>query len=55
MYMHVYRFGSFEILKTRDPRTGRSGPSVGRTDVLEQLVDYTTTNFFPKVLVSVRK
>ncbi|XP_064400171.1 protein adenylyltransferase SelO, mitochondrial-like [Halichondria panicea] len=43
------RFGSFEILKTRDPQTGRTGPSVGRTEVLEQLIDYTTDNFFKEV------
>ena len=44
-----YRFGSFEIFKARDPRTGRSGPSVGRTDILHQLLDYTTSTFYPEV------
>ncbi|KAL5514995.1 hypothetical protein EMCRGX_G000100 [Ephydatia muelleri] len=43
------RFGSFEIFKTRDPQTGRSGPSVGRMDILNQLLDYTITSFFPEV------
>ena len=44
------RFGSFEIFKTQDPITGRSGPSVGRTDILHQLLDYTTSTFYPEVL-----
>ncbi len=47
--VEFHRFGSFEILKTRDPQTGRAGPSVGRTEVLEQLIDYTTDNFFKEV------
>ena len=46
----MYRFGSFEIFKTRDRMTGRVGPSVGRNDVLGQLLDYTTANFFPQVV-----
>jgi len=40
------RFGSFEICKTRDPRTGASGPAVGRTDVLRQLFDYVSSTFY---------
>ena len=40
-----------EIFKTRDRMTGRVGPSVGRNDVLEQLLDYTTANFFPQVVL----
>eukprot|EP00731_Ephydatia_muelleri_P000032 Em0001g32a len=48
------RFGSFEIFKTRDPQTGRSGPSVGRMDILNQLLDYTITSFFPEVWFMVR-
>lgn len=40
------RFGSFEICKTRDPRTGASGPCVGQTDVLRQLFDYVSSTFF---------
>ena len=47
--MSCYRFGSFEIFKARDPMTGRSGPSVGRTDILHQLLDYSTSTFYPEV------
>ena len=43
------RFGSFEVCKTRDPRTGASGPCVGRTDVLRRLMDYTVESFYPEV------
>ena len=43
------RFGSFEIFKTRDPLTGRTGPSVGRVDILHQLLDYTIEMFYPEV------
>lgn len=42
------RFGSFEIFKTLDPFTGRVGPSVGRKDILLQLLDYTIQTFFPE-------
>lgn len=48
-YPNYRRFGSFEIFKARDPMTGRSGPSVGRTDILHQLLDYTTSTFYPEV------
>lgn len=44
-----YRFGSFEIFKVRDIVTGRVGPSVGRMDILHQLLDHTTRSFFPEV------
>ncbi|KAJ7390021.1 hypothetical protein OS493_027545 [Desmophyllum pertusum] len=44
------RFGSFEIFKPTDPRTGRKGPSEGRTDILIQLLDYTVKTFFPEVV-----
>ncbi len=47
------RFGSFEIFKPRDSVTGRAGPSVGREDILHQLLDYTTQNFYPEVCVCV--
>lgn len=47
--VHVYRFGSFEIFKTRDQVTGRVGPSVGRMDILHQLLDYVTQLFYPEV------
>ena len=29
--------------------SGRQGPSVGLTDLLHQLVDYVTLNFYPEV------
>jgi uncharacterized protein YdiU (UPF0061 family) len=44
-----YRFGSFEIFKARDELTGREGPSVGRKDILIQLLDYIIQNHFPEV------
>lgn len=30
--------------------TGRKGPSVDRTDILVQLLDYTVKTFFPQVI-----
>ena len=30
--------------------TGRVGPSVGRVDILHQLIDFTTQSYFPEVL-----
>ena len=41
-----YRFGSFEIFKTRDRITGRVGPSVGRMDILHKLLDYVTSTMY---------
>ena len=32
--------------------TGRKGPSVGRTDILVQLLDYTVNTFYPEVTLS---
>ena len=49
MCMYLYRFGSFEIFKPRDRVTGRVGPSVGRGDILEQLLDYVIKTFYPEV------
>ena len=49
MNENCIRFGSFEIFKPRDLVTGRVGPSVGLTDILHQLVDYVTENFYPEV------
>ena len=46
---YMSRFGSFEIFKTRDRVTGRAGPSVGRIDILHQLLDYVTSTFYPEV------
>ncbi|CAG5131157.1 unnamed protein product [Candidula unifasciata] len=43
------RFGSFEIFKPTDPETGRAGPSVGRTDILTAMLDYTVENFYPQI------
>ena len=43
------RFGSFEIFRTRDSETGRVGPSVGRGDILHQLLDFVTQSYYPKV------
>lgn len=45
------RFGSFEIFKPTDSMTGRKGPSVHRTDILGQLLDYTVKTFFPQVTI----
>ena len=47
--LYLCRFGSFEIFKTRDGVTGRVGPSVGRMDILHQLLDYVTSTFYPEV------
>ena len=47
--MYITRFGSFEIFKPLDSVTGREGPSVGRKDVLDQLLNYTIKVLFPQV------
>ena len=44
-----YRFGSFEIFKPVSADTGRGGPSVGRTDILIQMLDYTIQTFYKEV------
>ena len=31
--------------------TGRKGPSVDRTDILGQLLDYTVKTFFPQLTI----
>ncbi|CAN0424981.1 unnamed protein product [Ascophyllum nodosum] len=41
------RFGSFEIFKPRDERTGRSGPSVGNDALRVQMLEYAVRRFFP--------
>lgn len=41
------RFGSFEIFKARDPRTGRTGPSVGNDALRVQMLEYAVRRFFP--------
>uniref|UniRef100_A0A0B7A2E6 Selenoprotein O n=1 Tax=Arion vulgaris TaxID=1028688 RepID=A0A0B7A2E6_9EUPU len=43
------RFGSFEIFKPTDSETGRAGPSVGRKDMLNTMLDYTIQNFYPVI------
>ncbi|KAK7093051.1 hypothetical protein V1264_008706 [Littorina saxatilis] len=43
------RFGSFEIFKPADEDTGRQGPSIGRTDILKKLLDYTVSTFYPQI------
>ncbi|XP_034336924.2 protein adenylyltransferase SelO, mitochondrial [Magallana gigas] len=43
------RFGSFEIFKATDSETGRTGPSVGRNDILKQMLDYTVQTFYPEI------
>lgn len=47
--VHYCRFGSFEIFKTRDPETGRIGPSVGQVDILHQLLDFVIQSYYPQV------
>lgn len=41
------RFGSFEIFKGRDERTGRSGPSHGNDALRKRMLDYVIRRFFP--------
>ncbi|XP_055859967.1 protein adenylyltransferase SelO, mitochondrial-like isoform X2 [Biomphalaria glabrata] len=43
------RFGSFEIFKPVDNQTQYEGPSVGRTDILLTLLDYTIEHFYPLI------
>nr|XP_010955593.1 PREDICTED: selenoprotein O [Camelus bactrianus] len=43
------RFGSFEIFKPADERTGRAGPSVGRNDIRAQMLDYVIGTFYPEI------
>ncbi|RWS31160.1 selenoprotein O-like isoform X1 [Leptotrombidium deliense] len=43
------RFGSFEIIKTVDPMTGRRGPSVGRHDILKSLLEYVIECFYSDI------
>lgn len=41
------RFGSFEIFKATDDRTGRAGPSVGNDALRLQMLEYAVSRFFP--------
>lgn len=43
------RFGSFEIFKTVDPMSGRRGPSVGRIDIMKQMLEYVIETFYPEI------
>ena len=43
------RFGSFEIFKARDPRTGRTGPSEGNIQLLRQLLHHAIFNYYPDI------
>eukprot|EP01116_Phalansterium_solitarium_P010806 TRINITY_DN260_c2_g1_i1.p1 TRINITY_DN260_c2_g1~~TRINITY_DN260_c2_g1_i1.p1 ORF type:complete len:664 (+),score=178.54 TRINITY_DN260_c2_g1_i1:1178-3169(+) len=43
------RFGSFEIFKPQDRLTGRVGPSVGRKELLRQMLDYTIEHHFAQL------
>lgn len=54
LFCDFNRFGSFEIFKGVDSVTGREGPSVGRTDILATMLDYTVKMFYPEVGYSSR-
>jgi len=43
------RFGSFEIFKAPDSQTGRKGPSHGRDDILDGMLDYAVSTFYPEI------
>lgn len=43
------RFGSFEIFKSTDSVTGRSGPSDGQIDLLKRLLAYTCRQYYPEI------
>lgn len=43
------RFGSFEIVKGRDPDTDRIGPSAGRKDITKTMLDYTISTFYTEI------
>jgi len=43
------RFGSFEIFKGPDEQTGRKGPSHGRDDILDVMLDYAISTFYPEI------
>ncbi|CAK8688083.1 unnamed protein product [Clavelina lepadiformis] len=44
------RFGSFEICKPMDLMTGREGPSVGKIEILRQLLDYSIKTFYRQIM-----
>eukprot|EP00026_Physarum_polycephalum_P003847 Phypoly_transcript_03863.p1 GENE.Phypoly_transcript_03863~~Phypoly_transcript_03863.p1 ORF type:complete len:736 (+),score=121.16 Phypoly_transcript_03863:278-2209(+) len=41
------RFGSFQIFIGEDPTTGRAGPSEGRVDIMQTLLDYVIRTHYP--------
>ncbi|GAB9471902.1 Selenoprotein o [Globisporangium polare] len=46
------RFGSFEIFKGKDPKSGRRGPSAGlenKADMMRQMLDFTIKQYFPAI------
>ena len=49
IFVSLFRFGSFEIFKATDPMAGRCGPSVGREDILVQLLDHAIQSCYPQV------
>ena len=50
LFLILYsRFGSFEIFKPADEISGRKGPSAGKKDMLEQMLNYTIGTFYPQV------
>lgn len=42
------RFGSFEIFKPKDERTGRAGPSAGNDALRVTMLEYAVQRFFPE-------
>lgn len=46
------RFGSFEIILSTSPESGRRGPSDGRKDMTEALLQYAIPQFFPAIVHS---
>ena len=49
------RFGSFELCKRRDPRSGASGPCVGKPQVIRQLMDYVCASFYTEAEAQYQK
>lgn len=46
------RFGSFEIFKEKDPKSGRQGPSAGianKEAMMRQMLDFTIKQYFPAI------
>lgn len=43
-----FRFGSFELFKERDSRSGRAGPSVGMKEaMMPQMLEFVIKNYYP--------